>query len=135
MDNQLSLGEFFVFTVTAAEYDKLKRSTSYRWQKHDPLGLPPTYQFQGVGETTIILSGTHHVYDASDLDVPGQMETAAASGKPMELLAGFDANQATYEGKWIITTIEFENSDILANGIGQTVTFSITLKAYGEGEQ
>ncbi len=52
----LTLG-LFVFQLQTLPYQSLQHSLDYRWPSNSRIGQRPAYQFLGVGEEKIMLSG------------------------------------------------------------------------------
>ena len=130
---QLILGDF-AFTVSTAEYDRLSRSLAWRWPSHARLNRRPALQYQGPEAATITLTGAIHVETSADLGVTEAMQKEADKGQPLALLIGNGRFSASYSGRWVITELAFEDSDLLGDGTPLTIDFTMTLQQWGEDE-
>lgn len=130
---QLILGDF-PFTVSTAEYDRLGRSLAWRWPSHARLNRKPALQYQGPEAATITLAGAIHVETSADLGVTEAMQKEADKGQPLALLIGNGQFSASYSGRWVITELSFEDSDLLGDGTPLTIDFTMTLKQWGDDE-
>ena len=65
----------FRFTVDAAAYAELARSTAWRWRRAERLGLPPARQYVGAGDDTLRLRGTIYPAERGGL---GQLDALRA---------------------------------------------------------
>jgi len=74
------------------------------------------------------------VIDAKDLTIPSAMQHEADQGKPLALLVGNGHLKAIYAGRWVITELSFDESDLLGDGTPLTIAFSVTLKQWGEDD-
>ncbi len=131
MPTQLMLGEF-PFSLATTEYDRLNRTLSWRWPSQTRLNRKPALQYQGPEIITLQLNGTIHVKAARDLTLPEAMQREADKGEPLALLVGNGELAARYGGRWVMTELAFNDSDLLGDGTLLTIAFSMTLKQWGE---
>ena len=133
MSVQMIIGDFS-FSISTAEYSEVRRAKEYRWLQRDRLNRKPALQFQGVGLTEVTFTGVIHVQSYKQLEYSQQMEDIANKGEPLNLLASNDTLKADYLGLWVITRLEFVDSDLMADGTPETISFTMTIKEYGEDE-
>ncbi len=131
MSVQMIIGDF-PFSLSTAEYNEIRRSMEYRWQQRDRMNRKPALQFHGAGLKEVSLTGVIHVQIVQQLQHPQHMEAMADKGEPLHLLASNDTVKADYLGQWVITRLEFIDTDLMADGTPETITFSLTLKEYGD---
>ncbi|ODS22893.1 hypothetical protein AB835_11620 [Candidatus Endobugula sertula] len=133
MTMQMIIGDF-PFSTSTAEYGEVRRVKEYRWLQRDRLNRKPALQFQGVGLKEVTLTGVIHIQSYKQLEHPQQMEAIADKGDPLNLLASNDTLKADYLGQWVIMRLEFVDSDLMADGTPETITFTMTIKEYGEDD-
>jgi phage protein U len=130
MNVQMIIGNY-PFSTSTAEYSELRRTLEYRWLQRDRLNRKPSLQYQGEGLEEKTLNGIIHVQFLEDLEQPQKMHAVAAKGTPLNILASHDTLKADYLGQWVITRLEFSESDLVV-GTPETINFSMTIKEYGE---
>lgn len=125
----LALGEFR-FSIDTAAYQNLERSSSYRWDSVDRLGVRPAMQFIGPGEDTVTLDGTIYPSFRGGLGQVTAMRAEAAKGEPLLLVDG----AGRVWGLYVITDIRETQTVFFSNGAPRKIDFNLTLKMYG-GDQ
>lgn len=122
----MSLGGFR-FSISTAAYDKLARSTDWRWASVNRTGREPARQFTGRGDDKTTLSGVIFTQRAGLKQVETLRELAD-EGKPLMMV-----DQYGYvHGKWCIENISETRSGFFADGAARKQEFTIQLAAYGE---
>lgn len=121
----------YPFMLDTAAYQKLARISVYRWKQQDPIGRKPLQHFVGPGADTITLKGEilpqwKGGYHQLDL-----MRASAKRGKPLLLLEGYGG---VVLGDWVITRIAETQSEHMSDGAPRIISFSLTLKEYGEDQ-
>lgn len=130
MSVQMIIGRY-PFSTSTAEYSELRRTMEYRWLQRDRFNRKPSLQYHGEGLEEKTLNGTIHVQVLEDLEQPQKMHLEAAQGKPLNMLSSNDTFKADYLGQWVITRLEFSETDLTV-GTPETIEFSMTIKEYGE---
>lgn len=131
MSVQMIVGDY-PFSISNAEYSKLRRSQSWRWVERKRLNRKPALQYQGPNAPVVTLAGTIHVLTTDQLEQPQLMQVEADTGEPLVMLASNDALKASYLGRWVITGLTFDETDLQGDGTPETIEFEMTLKEYGE---
>lgn len=125
----LALG-MFVFSVNTAAYQELDRQTAWRHASNSRVGARSGYQFVGVGEDTISLSGWV---------APGQMGMASSismlrdmgdTGKAWTLVDGL----GFFHGIFIITNLSEKGSYFNRFGQARKIEFNLSLSRIDEDQ-
>jgi hypothetical protein len=116
------------FSIDAAAYQQLMRTTAYRWPAQERIGRRPALQFVGVGTETISLSGVIYPHYSGGLEQVESMRAIAAQGKPQQLVDG----RGKIWGLWCIERIEETRTVFFANGDPRKMEFRLALSNYGE---
>ena len=123
----MALG-LFVFSIHTAAYQELSRQTSWRHAANSRVGARSGYQFVGLGEDTITLSGWV---------APGQMGLGLAidilrdmgdTGKAWTLVDG----TGIFHGLWIITNLSDTGTVFNTLGKARKREFSLSLTRIDE---
>ena len=133
----LSIGPF-IFKLTTAAYNALRRSDTWRWATVDRLGNASAEQYLGPGQRTIELSGLiFTMYDAGravgDPDWvvgtknPDHLRSLGDMGVPLMVVTG----RGELLGKWVVVNVRETQSTFLSNGAPKQQEFNITLRHYG----
>ena len=69
---------FFQFSIDAATYQRLSRSTEYRWARQARIGTNDALQFTGYGPETIALEGVIYPHFRGGLKQVDKMRTQAS---------------------------------------------------------
>jgi phage protein U len=118
----------FNFSINTAAYQSFSRSASYRWQAQERYGRGPAQQFTGYGEESITLAGDIYPDYAGGLHQIDAMRTEAGKGKPLLLVDG----RGYVWGKWVIQSIEEDQSTFLGNGVARKMSFTLKIARYGD---
>lgn len=116
-------GDVYLFSQDTAAYQTRNEEASYRWAKQDRLNNAPNYQFIGVDEETINLTGVIYPFFKGGLHQITDMKKAAAKG---EILI-FTEGDGTTHGKCLIASITNEQSFFNVNASPKKITFSMSL--------
>ncbi len=119
------------FSIDSAAYQTFARSTEYRWEELQRLGKESAMQFLGNGTDSITLEGTIYPQFKGGVQQIENMRSQAGQGVPLMLISG----NGTAFGRWCITSVTEHQETFMKDGSPRKVTFSITLKKYGEDNQ
>lgn len=124
----MQLGRF-QFSIDSAAYQRLARSTEYRWARQPRIGSHDALQFTGYGADTIELEGVIYPHFRGGLKQLNKLRLQASLGVPMPLVSG----QGKILGLWVTTSIT-EGQEVFAGaGIPKKQNFSIGLERYDGG--
>lgn len=129
--NMMLILGVYRFCISNAAYQTLSRSTEYRWEEQPRLDNEPAMQFIGQGSDTIKLDGTIYPHFKGGLRQVTLMRAEALAGTPLMLITG----NGTAFGRWCIVSVEETQTFFLKDGTPRKITFSLTLKKYGEEKQ
>lgn len=129
--NMMMILGAYRFCISNAAYQSLARSTEYNWQEQKRLGTTPAMQFVGAGMDTITLQGEIYPQFKGGLRQITLMRAEAGLGIPLMLISG---NGMAF-GRWCITSINETQTVFLKDGTARKISFSLTLKRYGEEQQ
>jgi phage protein U len=126
--NMMMILGVYRFCIGNAAYQTLARTTEYRWEELSRLNADPAMQFVGAGMDTIKLDGTIYPHFKGGMRQVTLMRAEAGLGLPLMLISG---NGSAF-GRWCIADISETQTTFLADGTPRKITFSLTLKKYGE---
>lgn len=121
----------YPFMLETAAYQQLKRISTYRWKQQDRIGRKPAQQFLGAGADRITLQGEILPHWKGGYDQLNLMRAQAARGEPLVLLEGYGGFVL---GDWVILRIEETKGELMADGSPRVISFSMTLKEYGDDD-
>lgn len=119
------------FSIDSAAYQTFARSSEYRWEELKRIGKESAMQFLGIGTDTITLEGTIYPQYRGGIGQIEHMRSEAGQGIPLMLISG----NGTAFGRWCIVSVTEHQETFLKDGSPRKLTFSITLKKYGEENQ
>lgn len=122
----MALGPY-VFALETAAYQRLRRSTQYRWPVIERLGRRPARQYVGHGDETIDLAGVIHPHFKGGLRQIQAMRLLARQGVPLTMIDGTGISF----GLWCIERIEERQAVYLPGGVPKEQRFSLSLGRYG----
>lgn len=122
------LGDFS-FGLDTATFQEMSRSTEYRWPGQERIGAADALQFTGRGPDTITLPGVIYPHYRGGLGQIDGLRKLAGSGKPLLLVDG----RGAVHGEWVIERIEETQSAFLPGAVPRKISFSISLRRYGDG--
>lgn len=123
----MALG-FFIFSIHTLAYQSMSRSVNWRHPSNSRIGARPAYQFVGVGEESITLSGwiaTELKGSSLSLTV---LEKMADTGKAFTLISGM----GWFYGAYVIEEITEDRTIFFSNGFPRRIDFTIKLKKVDE---
>lgn len=124
----LQLG-FFQFSIDDATYQRLNRSTEYRWARQSRIGANDALQFTGYGPETIEMEGVIYPHFKGGLKQVDRMRTQAGIGIPLPLVSG----QGRILGLWVVEGIT-EGQEVFARqGVPLRQDFTMRMSRYDGG--
>ncbi|MEN5094536.1 phage tail protein [Pseudomonas protegens] len=123
--------EPFYFNLDTAAFDELRRQTGFRWAAQERLSRGIAQQAVGQGDDKISLKGTIYPGFKGGL---GQLQTLRSIGRrlqPLSLTTGY----GEVLGTWCLTSIDEDQSHLLAGGIPRKQGFSLEFVSYGNDLQ
>ncbi len=100
---QMALGGFR-FEMGRTDYEKARRTLTWRWARQDVIGNYPVHQFVGEGARTLQLAGSIFPVK-SGVDALDGLEQAASQRQPLRLADEF----GHFLGYWVITSLQLED--------------------------
>ena len=123
----LTLG-LFVFQLQTLPYQSLQQSLDYRWPSNNRIDQRGAYQFLGIGEDKITLSGVLLPEITGGALSMLALKTMAELGKAWPLIGG---DGAIY-GMYVVASMTQTQSVFFADGSARRIEFSITLTRVDE---
>lgn len=123
----MALGTFR-FSINTAAYQRLQRTSDYRWRAQERIGRLPAQQFLGNESTSINLEGEILPHFRGSTATVEAMRSLADSGQPQSLI---DSSGRVW-GQYCITHIEEGWQVLNQEGRPARVGFRMTLREYGE---
>ncbi|MCO7518765.1 MULTISPECIES: phage tail protein [unclassified Pseudomonas] len=117
----------YYFNLDTAAFDQLRRQTRFRWAGQERLSRENAQQAVSLGEESITLRGA--IFPGFKGGI-GQLQTLRSIGRqllPLSLTTGY----GEVLGTWCLTSIEEEQSMLLAGGIPRKQGFSLEFVSYG----
>ncbi|CRI58650.1 phage tail protein [Pseudomonas sp. CCOS 191] len=118
----------YYFNLDTAAFDQLRRQTRFRWAGQERLSRDTAQQAVSLGEETISIRGAIFPGFKGGL---GQLQALRSIGRqllPLSLTTGY----GEVLGTWCLTSIEEEQSVLLAGGIPRKQGFSLEFVSYGQ---
>jgi phage protein U len=125
----MALGDYR-FALDTAAYEKLQRTTSYRWETINRLGRAPAQQFIGAGDDDISMDGVIYPHFRGGLGQLDEIRTLAGQGEPLLLVDG----TGKVWGDYVVREVGEGQSVFFSNGAPRKIEFSLTLRAFGDDE-
>ena len=126
----MMLGTEYMFSLSTAAYQSLRRSAAYRWPAQERVGRRPARQFVGPGDETITLDGTIYPHYLGGIGQIEHMREVAGRGEPLALVDGLGNNL----GQWCIERVDETATIFEADGRPRRMDFNLGLARYGEDE-
>ena len=120
---------FFQFSLDTAAYQRLGRSTEYRWARQSRIGSNDALQFTGYGPETIEIEGVIYPHFRGGLKQIDKMRTQAGLGIPLPLVSGL----GRVLGLWVVETISEGQEVFAAQGIPHRQDFTMRMTRYDGG--
>lgn len=123
----LALG-MFVFMRQTLPYQNMQRETNYRWPSNSRTGKRDAFQFLGVGEEKITLSGVLYPELTGGRLTMTTVRLMAEEGHAWPLLDG----TGTIYGMYVINSVSETGSLFFADGSPRKIDFTLTLTRVDE---
>ncbi|WP_299298127.1 phage tail protein [uncultured Tateyamaria sp.] len=120
---------FFQFSIDDAAYQRLNRSTEYRWARQARIGTNDALQFTGLGPDTIELEGVIYPHFRGGLKQVDKMRTQASLGLPLPLVSGI----GKVLGLWVVEAISEGQEIMAAQGVPYKQEFTMRMAKYDGG--
>ena len=117
-----------VFSVRTSVFQRVRRTTAYRWPSHERVGRLPTRQFTGPGDDKINLDGVIMPTYRGSVGAVEALRELALTGERQQLSAG----AGDVFGLWCIEQIEEDRSGLFADGAPRRVAWVLQLARYGD---
>jgi len=127
-DVMLQLGRF-QFALDSAAYQRLTRTSEYRWARQARIGTNDALQFTGYGPDTIEIEGVIHPHFMGGLGQVSKLRRQAALGVPLPLVSGL----GKFMGVWVVEAITEGQQVFAPGGIPHRQDFSMRLGRYDGG--
>lgn len=114
----------FVFKLDTAPFQKLQRTTHWRWASNSRIGKRPSYQSLGPGEDAITLSGVLLPEITGGRTSLDALRTMADSGMAWTLIDG----EGYIYGLWVIESVTEDRSEFFKDGAARKIEFSLAIK-------
>lgn len=119
----------YQFSIDNAAYQRLFRSTEYRWAAIERIGKQDALQFTGLGGDTITLQGVIHPHYKGGLGQVDKMRLTASLGLPLPLIAG----TGKVLGIWVIERVSEGQRTFADRGAPLRQDFTINVRRYDGG--
>lgn len=123
----LALG-FFVFMRQTLPFQSMQRDAEYRWPSNSRIGKRDAFQFLGVGEETITLSGELYPEITGGKLTLTAVRLMAEEGRAWPLLSG---NGMIY-GMYVINSVSETGAEFFTDGSPRKITFNLALTRVDE---
>lgn len=106
----------------------LEQTLNYKWNNKQRVGRINSYQYTGVEEDVIKLTGIIYPITTHKPETLTQLKQMAEEKEPFYLING----EGYIYGDFVITSIKDRRSYFIENGAAQKIIFDLTLKKYEE---
>lgn len=135
--NMLRLGPI-QFKHAGISFSNLSRKDDYRWGNIDLLNRTPAQQAMGIGSKSITLSGV--IFPHYDPTPNVALNTYIGINRIHDVRRYAELQQpfilsdglGRVYGRWVIKSVQEEQSNFLVNGIPQKQSYTIELMAYDD---
>lgn len=121
----------YYFNLDTAAFEELRRQATYRWAGQERLRRSTAQQAVGLGEEKITLKGAIFPHYKGGLKQLNVLRSIGRQLQPLNLVTGF----GEVLGNWCLTSIEEEQSHLLAGGIPRKQAFTLEFVSYGDDLQ
>ena len=121
--SMMSWGEF-VFQSNTAPYQSLGRNRNYRFEKTERFNSRAAYQFTGIGDDIINLSGVVYGGQIGSYQSLDEIDQTARKGDSETLIDG----GGNIIGEYVLLSFETTSTEFFNNGKPRKVEFSMTLE-------
>ncbi len=121
----------YFFNLDTAAFDELRRSTAFRWASQERLTRRPAQQAIGMGEEKLTLKGAIFPGFRGGIKQLDTLRSLGGKLQPLTLTTGY----GDVLGTWCMTSVEEEQSALLAGGIPRKQGFTLEFVRYGDDMQ
>lgn len=123
----LALG-LFVFMRQTLPYQSMQHDISWRWPSSSRVGERPAFQFLGVEEEKITLSGTLYPEITGGRVSLQALKLMADEGKAWSLIEG----TGTIYGMFVVNSVRQTHVDFFSDGTARKIDFNLELTRVDE---
>lgn len=123
----LALG-LFVFMRQTLPYQSMQHDISWRWPSNSRVGTRPAFQFLGVEEEKITLSGTLYPELTGGRFSLLTLKLMADEGKAWSLIEG----TGTIYGMFVVNSVHQTNAEFFNDGTARKIDFTLELTRVDE---
>lgn len=116
----------FKFSLNTIAFQKLERSTAYRWPSQQRVGNEDAMQFTGPGEDRITIPGVIYPDFRGGLFQLDILRNVASRGRPLRLVSSAGA----VLGLWVVESIDEVQSHFKPNGDPLRQEFNIRIRKF-----
>jgi phage protein U len=124
----LQLG-FFQFKLDTAAYQRLSRSTDYKWVRVPRIGSTDAMQFTGYGADGIDLEGVVFPNFMGGFGQLDKLRRQASLGVPLPAVAG----TGKFLGLWCVENVSEGQETFWRDGSPRRQDFNLRISKYGGG--
>lgn len=121
----------YFFNLDTAAFDELRRSTAFRWASQERLTRRPAQQATGMGDEKLTLKGAIFPGFRGGIKQLDNLRSLGGKLQPMTLTTGY----GDVLGTWCMTSVDEEQSALLAGGIPRKQGFTLEFVRYGDDMQ
>lgn len=121
----------YFFNLDTAAFDELRRSSAFRWASQERLTRRPAQQAIGMGDEKLTLKGAIFPGFRGGIKQLDTLRSLGAQLQPLILTTGY----GDVLGTWCTTSVEEEQSALLAGGIPRKQGFTLEFVRYGDDMQ
>lgn len=119
----------FQFGLDTAAYQRLSRSSEYRWSRQPRLGSNDALQFAGIGADSVEIEGVIYPHFKGGIGQITKLRRQAELGVPMPLVSG----TGKVLGLWVAEAVSEGQEVFAAQGIPHKQTFTMRISRYDGG--
>lgn len=123
----LKLGSY-TFSLNTAAYQRLQRTTAYKWNAQERINNNAARQYTGPGDDSIKLAGAIFPQFRGGAGQIDEMRALGKTGQPQLLVDSI----GRVHGYWCINSIDETQTKHIAGGIPRQQEFSLSLTYYGD---
>lgn len=121
----------YYFNLDTAAFEELRRQASFRWGGQERLRRSVAQQAVGLGEEKITLKGAIFPQHKGGIKQLNVLRSIGRRLQPLNLVTGY----GEVLGNWCLTSVEEEQSNLLAGGIPRKQGFTLEFVSYGNDLQ
>ena len=121
----------YFFNLDTAAFDELRRSSAFRWASQERLTRRPAQQAIGIGDEKLTLKGAIFPGFRGGIKQLDTLRSLGGKLQPLTLTTGY----GDVLGTWCMTSVEEEQSALLAGGIPRKQGFTLEFVRYGDDMQ